>query len=131
MGLSRRGMLAFSGATAGAVGLVVGGFFAGRATSGPTGEGAEELIHPFHGEHQAGIITPAQEQLHFAAFDMMPGQTRDDLIELLQDWTYASSRMSIGAPVGAGGAFDGNPLAPPVDTGEAADHGPNSLTLTK
>ncbi|RRD07206.1 deferrochelatase/peroxidase EfeB [Arachnia propionica] len=130
MALSRRGMLAFSGASAGAVGLGVGGFFAGRATSGPTVAGAEELVHAYHGEHQAGIITPAQEQLHFAAFDMMPGQTRDDLVELLKDWTYAASRMALGAPVGAGGAFDGNPLAPPVDTGEAADHGPNGLTLT-
>ncbi|RRD51221.1 Dyp-type peroxidase [Arachnia propionica] len=131
MALSRRGMLAWSGATAGAVGVGVGGFFAGRATS--PADGTEDLgavEYPFHGEHQAGIITPAQEQLHFAAFDMMPGQSREDLKELLQDWSYAASRMVLGLPVGAGGAFDGDPLAPPVDTGEAADHGPNGLTLT-
>ena len=26
---------------------------------------------PFHGEHQAGIVTPAQDRLHFAAFDVI------------------------------------------------------------
>ena len=26
--------------------------------------------YPFHGEHQAGIVTPAQDRLHFAAFDV-------------------------------------------------------------
>ena len=26
---------------------------------------------PFHGEHQAGIVTPAQDRLHFVAFDVI------------------------------------------------------------
>ena len=29
---------------------------------------------PFYGEHQAGIDTPAQDRLHFAAFDLVDRQ---------------------------------------------------------
>ena len=133
-GLSRRGMLAWAGTATSLAGLGAGGFFASRAV-GPrkerSSDGAGEgLEYPFYGEHQAGIITPAQEQLHFAAFDVGADQSREDLIELLRDWTYAASRLVQGLPVGAGGAFEGNPLAPPTDTGEAADFGPCGLTIT-
>ncbi len=38
--------------------------------------------------------------------------------------------MMLGLPVNAEGAFDGDPLSPPGDTGEAADHGPFGLTIT-
>jgi deferrochelatase/peroxidase EfeB len=41
---------------------------------------------PFHGEHQAGIVTPAQDRLHFVAFDVTT-KDRDELVELLKDWT--------------------------------------------
>ena len=50
---------------------------------------------------------------------MMARTTRDDLIELLQDWTYAAARMSQGLDVSATGAVGGSPDAPPDDTGEA------------
>ncbi len=129
-GLSRRGLLALSGAAAGATGLGVAAMVAAGGSSSHKDPTAEELEYPYYGEHQAGIITPAQEQLHFAAFDVVSDMSREDLIELLRDWTYAASRLTLGLPVGAGGAFDGDPLAPPVDTGEAADHGPNGLTIT-
>ena len=133
-GLSRRGMLAWAGTATSLAGLGAGGFFASRAV-GPrkerSSDGAGEgLEYPFYGEHQAGIITPAQEQLHFAAFDVGSDQSREDLIELLRDWTYAASRLVQGLSVSAGGAFEGNPLAPPDDTGEAADFGPCGLTIT-
>lgn len=128
-GLSRRGLLAWTGAAAGAAGAgIAGGFGLGRATA-PTAD-REALEYGFFGTHQAGIITPAQEQLHFAAFDVADELGRDGLIELLSDWTYASSRMVAGLPVAAAGAFDGSPLSPPADTGEAADHGPEGLTIT-
>ena len=131
VGLSRRGMLAWSGATAGALGVgLAGGFAIGRSGRAVGAGDPESLEYPFHGEHQAGIITPAQEQMHFAAFDVREGQTRADLVELLQDWTYAAHRMTLGLPVAAAGAFDGSPLDPPADTGEAADHGPSGLTIT-
>lgn len=131
-GLSRRGLFAWTGG-AGAIGLVVGGgvgFFGGSALSGSSGNPLEDLEYPFHGERQGGITTPAQDQLHFAAFDVMDGESSEDLIELLKDWTYAASRLVMGLEVAASGAFDGDPLAPPGDTGEAADHGPAGLTLT-
>lgn len=130
-GLSRRGLLAWGVGAAGAAGLALG--VRAGASSAPAHSGAdaaEALEYPFHGEIQAGITTPAQDQLHFAAFDVIDGESREDLIELLQDWTYAASRLVMGAPVVAVGAFDGDPLAPPGDTGEAADHGPSGLTLT-
>ena len=34
---------------------------------------------PFYGPHQAGIVTPAQDRLHFAAFDVVEGARREDL----------------------------------------------------
>ena len=42
--------------------------------------------YPFYGDHQAGIVTPAQDRLHFAAFDVTT-DSRAELIGLLQDWT--------------------------------------------
>jgi deferrochelatase/peroxidase EfeB len=132
-GLSRRGLFAWTGA-AGAAGLAIGagaGVLGAPALSRGDGKSSgEDLEYPFYGEVQAGIVTPAQDQMHFAAFDMMDGESRDDLVELLQDWTYAASRLVMGLDVVASGAFDGDPLAPPGDTGEAADHGPFGLTIT-
>lgn len=90
----------------------------------------EEATYPFEGEHQAGIITPAQEHLHFAAFDLTPDATREDLQELLTRWTAAARRMTLGGEVSARGAFGGGPKFPPDDSGEAYDLGPNGLTLT-
>ena len=129
-GLSRRGVLGLLGAGAG--GLIVGGgagaaigasVASANASSGGT-------VHPFYGEHQAGITTPVQEHLHFAAYDMAEGTTRDDLISLLKDWSYAASRMTQGLQVSASGAVDGSPQAPPDDTGEALGLPASALTIT-
>jgi deferrochelatase/peroxidase EfeB len=86
----------------------------------------ESQVIAFHGPHQAGIVTPAQDRLHMAAFDVVPGVSRDELRDMLRDWTAASERMVKGAPVGA---VD-NLLAPPIDTGEAAGLPPARLTVT-
>ena len=88
------------------------------------------VVHPFFGAHQAGITTEVQDHLHFAAFDMMPRTGRDDLIELLQDWTYAASRITQGLDVSATGAVGGSPEAPPDDTGEALGLDASALTVT-
>ncbi|CAN5282946.1 iron uptake transporter deferrochelatase/peroxidase subunit [soil metagenome] len=128
-GLSRRGLLGLVGA--GAAGLAVGGGAATAITAAAVTAarpGAES--YPFFGRHQSGIVTPAQDRLHFAAFDMAAGTTRDDLVSLLKDWSYAASRMTRGLPVSESGAVDGSPLAPPDDTGEALDLPPNGLTIT-
>ena len=130
-GLSRRGLLGLLGAGAG--GLVVGGLggaaIAAAAASGPSSAGAG-TVHPFFGGHQAGITTPVQDHLHFAAFDMADDAARDDLVSLLQDWSYAASRMTQGLDVSASGAVGGSPQAPPDDTGEALGLPASALTIT-
>ena len=71
-----------------------------------------------------------QDHLHFAAFDMMARTDRDELIRLLQDWSYAAARMTQGLEVSASGAIGGTPEAPPDDTGEALDLPASGLTVT-
>ncbi|TPW73124.1 iron uptake transporter deferrochelatase/peroxidase subunit [Schumannella sp. 10F1B-5-1] len=129
-GLSRRGLLGLAGA--GAAGLALGGAGGAAVAAGIAGAAAANgtsTVYPFHGEHQAGISTPAQDRLHFAVFDVDAGASRDDLIQLLKDWTAAARRMTAGDEVG-GGAVDGSPLAPPDDTGEALGLPASGLTLT-
>ena len=128
-GLSRRGMLGIAGATVGAGLVGIGaGVAADRAVLGAsTGDSA---TYPFYGAHQAGITTPAQDRLHFAAFDAAPGLDRAGLMELLQDWTAAAARMTQGRPAGKYGPASGPMDAPPDDTGEALDLPPGGLTLT-
>lgn len=123
MELSRRGFLALMSAAP----------LAACSTEKPAlgAPSLETLEYPFHnGQHQAGIITPAQENLYFAAFDIDDKTTREEVAELLQDWSYAAHRLMMGEAVAAEGPFNGSPYAPPADTGEAADHGPFGLTIT-
>jgi deferrochelatase/peroxidase EfeB len=93
------------------------------AATGPSGVDAAV---PFEGAHQAGIVTPVQERLLFASFDVI-SDDRDDLVQLLQDWTAASRRMVKGLMIGSD---NDNQDAPPDDTGEAVGLGSESLTLT-
>jgi len=131
-GLSRRGLLGLA-AGVGAAGLAVGagaGSIAGVAAGRQKAGDAAASVFPYFGAHQAGITTPVQDHLHFAAFDMMARTNRDDLVELLQDWTYAAARMSQGLDVSATGSVGGSPEAPPDDTGEALGLAANGLTIT-
>jgi deferrochelatase/peroxidase EfeB len=104
----------------------VGGFAVARADE-PTA--APPSAYPFHGEHQAGIVTPAQDRLHFAAFDITT-RSRAQLVALLEAWTTAAERMTQGLPAGRVGPTEGAPLAPPDDTGEAIGLSPGGLTIT-
>ena len=88
-----------------------------------------DRAYPFYGDHQAGIVTPAQDRLHFAAFDVITDD-RDELIGLLRDWTAAAARMTQGLDAGEMGATSGSYDAPPDDTGEAIGLPPSGLTLT-
>ncbi|GCB49917.1 iron uptake transporter deferrochelatase/peroxidase subunit [Streptomyces sp. NL15-2K] len=127
---SRRALIGWGGA-----GLALGAAAAGGAVAmARTGEdttpaGAETgAAVDFHGAHQAGIATPVQDRLHFAAFDV----TTDDraaFVQMLKDWTEAARRMTAGHPVGEGG-YGGLAEAPPDDTGEALGLKPSRLTLT-
>ena len=79
--------------------------------------------------HQAGIATPAQDRLHFAAFDVTT-DSRDELVALLRTWTAAAEQMTKGEEAGATGALGGSVHLPPDDTGEAIGLPATGLTIT-
>jgi deferrochelatase/peroxidase EfeB len=122
--LSRRRLLGWAGA-----GAALAGAGAVAACSGPSDAPAAEGVVPFRGTRQAGIVTPAQDRLHFVALDLTTGD-RERVRTLLQRWTAAAERMTVGAETAPGGATGGNPVAPPDDTGEALGLPAASLTLT-
>lgn len=124
-GFSRRALV---GGGVAAAGLAVGGFAAGRATAAEDSAGGRGP-EPFRGAHQAGIVTPAQDRLHFAAFDVTT-ESRADLAALLTAWTLAAERMTQGLPAGPVGPTQGPDAMPPDDTGEAIGLGASRLTLT-
>jgi deferrochelatase/peroxidase EfeB len=122
MGLTRRRLLAMTGGgAAGLAGVSVPGY---AATS--FGDASRAGTVPFLGPHQAGVTTPPQERLMFAAFDLTI-TTAPELRELLRAWTHAAALMTAGRPVGSpAGAAD----VAPADTGEAVGLPPARLTLT-
>lgn len=131
-GVSRRGLLGAAGAGVVGVGLgAAGAVMLGRPSEGGSAEAAPSIdrAYPFYGDHQAGIITPAQDRLHFAAFDVTTS-SRDELIALLRDWTAAAARLTAGKDAGEIGATSGAYDAPPDDTGEAIGLPPSGLTIT-
>ena len=119
--VSRRSLLGVGAGTAVGVAAAAGG-----VALVARDEGTEPVV-PFHGEHQAGIVTPAQDRLHFAAFDVTT-EDRAELVALLERWTAAAEALTAGHLVG-----DGEPTpynAPPRDTGEAGGLSAARLTLT-
>jgi deferrochelatase/peroxidase EfeB len=129
-GFSRRRFFGAAGAAigvAGAGGVAAGLAVAGRDDPAPAGGSAPVEAHPFYGAHQSGILTPAQDRLHFAAFDVTT-TSRDELIGLLRAWTAAAAELTQGLPVsgGASAPYD----APPFDTGEATGLPASRLTIT-
>lgn len=123
-GASRRGFL---GAAAGALGAAA---LAGTAQATPPRamRGPGLLAHdvePFHGAHQGGIATPAQQFLYFATFDVTTDK-REELIGLLKAWTEASARLTAGLPLAGEEATD----QVPTDGGSSQGLGPQRLTLT-
>jgi deferrochelatase/peroxidase EfeB len=121
---TRRRLLASAGVGAAGIGLGASGYLIGQETAEASAEGTGNV--PFHGEHQAGIATPAQDRLHFAAFDLLT-EDRAALRELLREWSRAAAEMSAGELVGD---VNTEPLAPPDDTGETVGLMPSSLTVT-
>jgi deferrochelatase/peroxidase EfeB len=132
--LSRRAFLgaaAGGAAVVGAAGLASGGLgalatVAGREPDGPPGGGR---TYPFTGPHQAGIVSPAQDRMYTAAFDLTT-TSREELVALLRTWTTISARLTAGRSTGPLGPVGGPYDAPPDDTGEALDLGPAGLTVT-
>jgi len=104
----------------------VGGYAYGNEGEDPP-QGIDQATYPFHGRHQSGITTPAQDRLHFAAFDVTT-ESREALVLLLRSWTEAAREMTAGRSVGQ---FTALPYdAPPADTGEALGLNASGLTLT-
>ncbi|WP_405176975.1 iron uptake transporter deferrochelatase/peroxidase subunit [Nocardia sp. NBC_01377] len=122
-GVSRRGLFGTAGVGVLAAGA---GVLAGRASSPDSSVSA---VVPFRAEHQAGIVTPAQDRLHFAAFDVHT-ESRDELVALLKIWTAMAERMTSGREAVHDGATGAGEYMPPTDTGEALDLAPARLTLT-
>jgi deferrochelatase/peroxidase EfeB len=103
---------------------------AGRATAADDATPSDTRdAYAFRGDHQAGITTPAQDRLHFAAFDVT-ATSRDELVSLLTAWTEAADRMTRGLAAGEVGPTQGSVNIPPDDTGEAIGLDASGLTIT-
>ncbi len=127
MALTRRRLLASAGIGAAGVGLGAGGYLIGHeATEADAAEASGAV--PFYGDHQAGIATPVQDRLFFAAFDLET-ESKAKLRELMEAWSAAAQEMTEGRMIGT---YAGNrdELAPPQDTGEAFGLAPSNLTIT-
>lgn len=127
-GLSRRKLFGAAGATAAVVGAAGAGALAGRASAAGTTDHLHTAV-PFRGAHQAGIVTEAQDRMHFATFDVTT-DSRDDVVKMLADWTEMAERMTQGKEAFPNGSTGQNPYSPPSDTGEALGLPPSQLTLT-
>jgi deferrochelatase/peroxidase EfeB len=124
--ITRRRLLASAGAGAAGVGLGgVSGYLIGQETAEASSDGTGSVA--FYGEHQAGIDTPAQDRLHFSAFDLVDGSSRSDLRGLMREWSSAAAEMTAGEMIGNANDVE---LAPPEDTGETVGLLPSRLTVT-
>ncbi|MET8583294.1 iron uptake transporter deferrochelatase/peroxidase subunit [Streptomyces collinus] len=127
---SRRALIGWGGAGLALGAVAAGGAVAATRAGDDVDPAAAEAggAVAFHGAHQAGIATPVQDRLHFAAFDVKTDD-RAEFVRMLKDWTAAARRMTAGHAVGEG-AYGGLAEAPPDDTGEALGLKPSRLTLT-
>ncbi len=112
------------GAVLGGLGLATA---AGISACGLTQETSQVASdsYPFLGQHQSGIVTPAQDRLHFVALTVKT-ESLAELRSLFEDWTAAAQQLMAGQPVGEEKSL----AAPPDDTGEALDLSASHLTLT-
>ena len=122
--ISRRRLLGAAGLALG--GVAVGGVGGALATTHDDKPKAANGLVPFHGRHQAGIATPAQDRLLFASYDLTT-TSRDDVVALLKAWTFAAEHLVVGATVGEAAPTD---AAPNTDTGESLELPAANLTLT-
>jgi deferrochelatase/peroxidase EfeB len=128
-GLSRRKLFGAAGVTAAVVGAAGAGALAGRASAASSATSGLDKPVPFRGRHQAGIVTPAQDRMHFCAFDVTT-DSKADVVAMLSEWTGMAERMTAGHEAVHDGAVGLNPYAPPSDTGEALALPASQLTLT-
>lgn len=123
---------------AGAGGLALSSCSTDGSAGGAGGSGGEHTV-PFRDVHQAGITTAQQEHLHIVAFDVVTTD-REDLRDLLSEWTAMAERMAEGLETTEGGALsdtsadtpsdDPSGVTVPSDTGEALGLTAANLTVT-
>jgi deferrochelatase/peroxidase EfeB len=128
-GLSRRKLFGAAGVTAAVVGAASAGALAGRASASSSAPVELQSPVPFRGERQAGIITAAQDRMHFCSFDVTTDD-REEVVAMLKQWTDMAERMTLAEEAVKYGAVGLNPYAPPADTGEALGLPASQLTLT-
>ena len=135
-GLSRRRLFGLPGAgTAGVVAAGAAGGAIGRATvDGPAsavGPGPTDAVE-FTGVHQAGIVTPAQDRLHFVALDVhtrrdatFDGAVRSSLLGHLSVATVDSTAQECVRTPGLARDDDGRELdgLERDDDADGPDHG--------
>jgi len=124
-GVGRRRFLGGALGAAGALAAGGAGFGVAKAVGTDDPAPAPGVV-PFYGRHQAGIATPAQDRLAFAAFDVTSTSV-EDLQHLLGTWAAAAAQMTKGAPIGS---VETAPDVPPIDTGEALGLPAAKLTIT-
>jgi len=112
------GLAAFAGSN-----LTAG---AARANEPAAGGAAREDVEPFWGEHQAGIVTPAQAHTYIAVFDLVASK-RAEVEALLRRWTEGAAALSEGRPVEIPGA---DTYATQADPSDVLGLSPSRLTLT-
>ncbi|TQR83255.1 deferrochelatase/peroxidase EfeB [Mycobacterium hodleri] len=127
--LSRRKLFGAAGVTAAVVGAAGAGALAGRASASSTATEELQSSVPFRGERQAGIVTAAQDRMHFCSFDVTTDD-REDVVAMLKEWTAMAERLTLAEEAVDNGAVGLNPYAPPADTGEALGLPASQLTLT-
>ncbi|MFL4473212.1 iron uptake transporter deferrochelatase/peroxidase subunit [Paeniglutamicibacter sp. MACA_103] len=124
---SRRSLLVAAGA--GGLGIAAGALAQAKLAGAQAAADPVADIVEFHGSHQSGIATPAQDRMHIAAFDVTT-ESRQELVALLGDWTDAIGHLMRGVDVGEFGATGGSYDAPPEDTGEALGLSASNLSIT-
>lgn len=126
--LSRRRFLGIAAGGA-ALGATAGIGVAAARPRDVVAHGAARAEVTFEGPHQAGIATPAQDRVHFTAFDLTLA-SRFELVTLLTEWTLAARKLTAGRASGSLDEADVVRDDPPSDTGEAVGLAAAALTLT-
>jgi deferrochelatase/peroxidase EfeB len=122
---SRRGFLT---ATAGLAALAGANLAPGAARALEARPAADpgDATEPFWGEHQGGIVTPAQGYTYIAAFDLTTAR-RGEVETLMRNWTTAAAALSQGQPVEIP---DHDTYEAEADPGDVLGMAPARLTLT-
>ncbi|MCS2158588.1 iron uptake transporter deferrochelatase/peroxidase subunit [Scandinavium sp. H11S7] len=127
---SRRRLLKNIGALGGALALTGGCPVAHAAkpqsAPGTLSPDARMETQPFHGLHQAGVLTPQQASMMLVAFDVLASD-KADLTRLFKLLTDRITFLTTGGPA----PDTPNPRLPPMDSGILGAYiAPDNLTIT-